>query len=221
MTSNEDDARKYRLAQRKKLLDLFEGANGRPARSIEEFHEWFDSPAGRAATAYHRGPDGEIIPALHIRNMAASLSITQLKMLQQIARGAARVAATSACAEPKTNRAAAASARIGVSEMTHETMQHDFEDSEFDKAERQLRFWGFGDIERNEEWWFDLVDVLRRYDEVHLHYPTKEKFCQLWQQETEVEIKVQKQRQQVIKAQIKALKQLLAREKRRGQEQTS
>ena len=64
-TTNETtrrDAEKYRLAQAQKLLDLFEGANGRPARTVEELERWVGSPEGRAATACDRGKDGKIIP---------------------------------------------------------------------------------------------------------------------------------------------------------------
>jgi len=57
-----DEAYRYRLAQARKLLDLFEEANGRPARTIEELGAWVKSDAGRAATAYDRTPDGKIIP---------------------------------------------------------------------------------------------------------------------------------------------------------------
>jgi hypothetical protein len=51
---------KIRLAQ--KLLDLFEGANRRPASTREELEQWVASPEGRAAVADDRGKDGKIIP---------------------------------------------------------------------------------------------------------------------------------------------------------------
>ena len=55
-------AEHYRIAQAQKLIDLFEGANGRPARTTKELVEWVDSPQGRAATAYHCNNDGKIMP---------------------------------------------------------------------------------------------------------------------------------------------------------------
>jgi hypothetical protein len=38
----------YRLRQAEKLLAVFEGAHGRPARSVEELTAWVTSPEGRA-----------------------------------------------------------------------------------------------------------------------------------------------------------------------------
>jgi hypothetical protein len=58
----EERAERYQLAQAQKLLDLFEGAHGRPASTIEELELWIASPEGRAATAYDRSEDGKIIP---------------------------------------------------------------------------------------------------------------------------------------------------------------
>jgi hypothetical protein len=37
-----------------KLLDLYEEANGKPARTLEELTKWMMSPAGKAATGYDR-----------------------------------------------------------------------------------------------------------------------------------------------------------------------
>lgn len=62
MTDNEDFAERYRHAQAQKLLDLFEGAHGRPASTVEELEQWVASPEGRAALAYDHTPDGKIIP---------------------------------------------------------------------------------------------------------------------------------------------------------------
>lgn len=56
------DAHQYRLSVARKLLELFEGANGHPARTAEELEEWVASPAGNAALAYDTKPDGTIIP---------------------------------------------------------------------------------------------------------------------------------------------------------------
>jgi hypothetical protein len=58
----EERAERYRLAQAQKLLDVFEGANGRPASTVEELAQWAASPEGRAALAYDRTKDGKIIP---------------------------------------------------------------------------------------------------------------------------------------------------------------
>jgi hypothetical protein len=59
---SKSDAEKYRLAQVEKLFDLFEGAHGRPAATIEEVEEWLKTPEGKKATAYDRTPSGKIIP---------------------------------------------------------------------------------------------------------------------------------------------------------------
>jgi hypothetical protein len=60
---DEDDAvDAHRLAQVRKLLDAFEGAHGRPARTGQELNEWAASPEGKSAMAYDRTPDGNIIP---------------------------------------------------------------------------------------------------------------------------------------------------------------
>jgi hypothetical protein len=56
------DGHKYRLAQTEKLLALFEGAQGRPAETIEELEAWVGSGEGKAACAYDRTRDGKIIP---------------------------------------------------------------------------------------------------------------------------------------------------------------
>ena len=61
MTTKEA-AEAYRLAQAQKMLDLFEDAHGRPARTIEELSEWTVSAEGERATAYDRSQDGKIIP---------------------------------------------------------------------------------------------------------------------------------------------------------------
>jgi hypothetical protein len=63
--SEQDDAsigHNYRLAQAQKLLDVFEEAHGRPAQTYEELEDWAGSPEGKAALAYHRTPNGTIIP---------------------------------------------------------------------------------------------------------------------------------------------------------------
>jgi hypothetical protein len=60
--SDKDDAHRYRLAVAQKMLDVFEDAHGRPARTLEELSDWAASPEGRAALAYDRKPDGTIIP---------------------------------------------------------------------------------------------------------------------------------------------------------------
>ena len=62
MTSEEEAARKYRLAQAQKLIDLFTGANGRRPRNTEELGMWINSAEGKAALAYDQTPDGKIIP---------------------------------------------------------------------------------------------------------------------------------------------------------------
>ena len=62
MTNEEEAARKYRLAQAQKLIDLFTGANGRRPRNTEELGMWIDSAEGKAALAYDQTPDGKIIP---------------------------------------------------------------------------------------------------------------------------------------------------------------
>jgi hypothetical protein len=59
-----NEAKEYRLAQAQKMLDLFEGANGRPAKTMKELEDWVGSSKGKAATAYDRGADGKIIPDL-------------------------------------------------------------------------------------------------------------------------------------------------------------
>ncbi len=64
MAGDREDAEKYRLAQARKLLNLFEDAHGRPARTTEELAQWLASPQGKAASAYDRGKDGKIIPDL-------------------------------------------------------------------------------------------------------------------------------------------------------------
>ena len=55
-------AEQWRLLQTQKLLELFSGAHGRPARTVEELEAWLSSPAGEAAMAYDRTPDGKVIP---------------------------------------------------------------------------------------------------------------------------------------------------------------
>ena len=49
-------------AQIRKLLDLFEGAHGRKAETVEELEKWLGSPEGRAATAYGHDTKGKMIP---------------------------------------------------------------------------------------------------------------------------------------------------------------
>jgi hypothetical protein len=63
MTDDDEAARKDRLAQAQKLIDLFASANGRPPRSPEEVKKWIDTPDGKAALADHQMPDGKIIPS--------------------------------------------------------------------------------------------------------------------------------------------------------------
>jgi hypothetical protein len=38
--------------ERKRLLDLFEGAKGRPPKTDQELDEWLASPEGKTATAF-------------------------------------------------------------------------------------------------------------------------------------------------------------------------
>jgi hypothetical protein len=38
--------------ERKRSLDLFEGAKGRPPKTDQELDEWLASPEGKAATAF-------------------------------------------------------------------------------------------------------------------------------------------------------------------------
>ena len=47
--SDKDKAEK---AQAKRLLDLFEGSNGRLPKTDRELHEWLASPEGKAATTF-------------------------------------------------------------------------------------------------------------------------------------------------------------------------
>jgi hypothetical protein len=58
------DLEAYRIAQAQKLLNLFEEANGRLAKTVEELEQWLKSNPGKAATAYDRTPAGKIIPDL-------------------------------------------------------------------------------------------------------------------------------------------------------------
>ena len=46
------------------MLELFEGAQGRPPTGMKELAEWMASPEGEAATAYDTDPHGQIIPDL-------------------------------------------------------------------------------------------------------------------------------------------------------------
>jgi hypothetical protein len=62
MMDEDDAADAHRLAQVRKLLDVFESEHGRPARTVQELNEWAASPEGKAALAYDRTPDGNIIP---------------------------------------------------------------------------------------------------------------------------------------------------------------
>ena len=64
MLNDKEDAHQYRLKQAQKLLSLFEGAHGRPARTMSELEEWAISAEGKAACAYDRTPDGKIIADL-------------------------------------------------------------------------------------------------------------------------------------------------------------
>ncbi len=59
-----DDKAKLRQARAQKMLDLYEGANGRPPTSMKELAKWMASPDGEAATAYDTDPHGQIIPDL-------------------------------------------------------------------------------------------------------------------------------------------------------------
>lgn len=69
----------------------------------------------------------------------------------------------------------------------------DLEDADFDDAEQQLRFYGFGWIERkDDEWWCELVYVLARYHDEHLHYPTEDEFRRLWRQDCDEQIRAMK-----------------------------
>jgi hypothetical protein len=40
------------IPEARKLLDLYEEANGKPAETIADLTEWILSPAGKAATGY-------------------------------------------------------------------------------------------------------------------------------------------------------------------------
>ncbi|MCK1418907.1 hypothetical protein IVB55_39470 [Bradyrhizobium sp. CW4] len=62
MTDIRQAAERYRNAQAQKLLELFESAHGRPAKTVKELEQWVASPEGRAVTAKHRDEDGHIIP---------------------------------------------------------------------------------------------------------------------------------------------------------------
>jgi len=62
MGTMKEDADQWRIKQAEKLLALFEGAHGRPARTTEELAQWADSAEGKAAMAYDTTPDGKIIP---------------------------------------------------------------------------------------------------------------------------------------------------------------
>jgi hypothetical protein len=65
MNENEKDAEAYRLAQAQRMLDLFETANGHPARSLEELEKWVVSPEGQAALANNRNPGRVTIDAYY------------------------------------------------------------------------------------------------------------------------------------------------------------
>jgi hypothetical protein len=58
------DCAKLLNARALKMLDLYEGANGRRPVSIKELAEWMATPEGVAATAYDTDPQGRIIPDL-------------------------------------------------------------------------------------------------------------------------------------------------------------
>jgi hypothetical protein len=61
--SKKEYAENYQLAQAQKILDVFQAANGRPARTIEELEKWVGSPEGQAALAIHHNPKtGKIDP---------------------------------------------------------------------------------------------------------------------------------------------------------------
>ncbi len=53
MTRDRDreDAEKYRLAQARKLLSLFEDAHGRPATTTEELFDWMVRQKAKAERA--------------------------------------------------------------------------------------------------------------------------------------------------------------------------
>jgi hypothetical protein len=42
-----------------KLVELFEEARGRPARTLKEFSEWLASAEGKRAAAYDTAADGK------------------------------------------------------------------------------------------------------------------------------------------------------------------
>ena len=50
-----------RLKQFEKLVELFEEARGRRARTVKELSEWLNSAEGKRATAYDGAP-GKVIP---------------------------------------------------------------------------------------------------------------------------------------------------------------
>jgi hypothetical protein len=64
MTKKEplSDFDRYQHVQILKLLDLFQGANGRLPSTVEELNAWLLTPEGEGATAYDSTPDGKIIP---------------------------------------------------------------------------------------------------------------------------------------------------------------
>jgi hypothetical protein len=53
--NNKEAAEAYRLAQAQKILDVFEAANGHPARTME-LEKWVGSPEGQAALAINSDP---------------------------------------------------------------------------------------------------------------------------------------------------------------------
>ncbi len=62
MLREADAAEAFRLRQAQKLLDLFEGAHGRPAITLEELEHWVGSAEGKAVLADHHTREGKIIP---------------------------------------------------------------------------------------------------------------------------------------------------------------
>jgi hypothetical protein len=54
--NDKEAAHAHRLAQAQRILDLFETANGRPARNVEELEKWIASPEGEAILAINKNP---------------------------------------------------------------------------------------------------------------------------------------------------------------------
>jgi len=51
----------YRLAQARRILDLFAASTGHAARTMEELEAWAGSPEGQAVLAINRDPETGMI----------------------------------------------------------------------------------------------------------------------------------------------------------------